>query len=399
MWNVNLPNKSFTLHFTHSTEPGYSNFAMAQDLLLNPLHQQSGATFQSWQDWIVPWRFTGLDAEYQAVRQNCGLIDWSTMDLIGVRGADRIPFLHNLLTNDIKALKPGSGCHAGLVSPTAKLLADLIVLADAEAHWLLVDGSRTETVLKTLDRYHITEEVTLHGQTTQQAVFALQGPNSLSVLQRILNVQLRFQRPLDHVMVKSESTPVRLVAHSPTGEPGVVLIVLAEQAAWLWDLLSQRGRPHGLVCVGWEALNTLRIEAGIPWYGVDMDEESLLPETGLEAHAVSDTKGCYVGQEVIARLQTYGSVSRKLMGLVCEGQVVPQANDPITSARGGSAFGGKDGERLGTITSACFSPTLGKPIAMGYVKRPFYEVGTRVTVMRGEQALPATLVKRPFIKQ
>jgi folate-binding protein YgfZ len=186
-----------------------------------------------------------------------------------------------------------------------------------------------------------------------------------------------------------EDVPVRLIRHSVTGELGAILVVLAEHAAWLWDWLRQRAQPQGLTPIGWEALNVLRIEAGIPWFGIDMDETNVLSETGLEEQAVSDTKGCYVGQEVIARLQTYGSVSRKLMGLACEGLRVPQPKDPIT----------KGGDALGTVTSACCSPALNRPIALGYVKRPFYEAGTLVTILHEGQTIAAQVVKRPFINK
>ena len=199
-----------------------------------------------------------------------------------------------------------------------------------------------------------------------------------------------------------------VLAHSITGSPGFLLVTPAERAAWLWEHVLQLGRAQGVRPVGWETWNVLRLEAGIPWYGVDMDESNLLPETGLEARAVSHTKGCYVGQEVIARLLTRGSASRKLMGLVCEGNDAPGVNDPIFSAKSGSppatksegrvsAPGGKDSEDVGEITSACFSPMLNRPIAMGYVKRPYYAAGTAVTVMCGPQATPATLVNPPFV--
>jgi folate-binding protein YgfZ len=103
-----------------------------------------------------------------------------------------------------------------------------------------------------------------------------------------------------------------------------------------------------------------------------MDETTLLPETGLERETVSMTKGCYIGQEIIARVDTYGSLSRKLMRLICEGSTVPQPHDPIL----------KEGTTIGEITSACFSPTLQRPIALGYVKRPHYEADTPVDVAR-----------------
>ena len=356
---------------------------------------------------------TPLD-EYQAVRNHAGLIDYSTWGVVEVRGADRVTFLHNLLTQDIKTLAPGMGCEAALVTPTAKLLADMVVFADADVHWLLALRRRVDTVLKTLERYIITEDVALQDRTTTHAILALQGPTSQEILEDVAapQVLLRPEKSRSDFQDSVPDPPAFLrkqeggsrgktnrgashqriqdalvLAHSITGSPGFLLVTPAEHAARLWERVLQRGRAQGLLPVGWEALNVLRLEAGIPWYGVDMDESNLLPETGLEARAVSQTKGCYVGQEVIARLATHGSVSRKLMGLMCEGNDLPAAKDPIL----------KDAERVGEITSACFSPALKRPIALGYVKRPYYEAGTTVTVMRGTQTIPATLVQPPFV--
>lgn len=361
---------------------------MAQELLLNPLHRQAGATLGVWRDWNVPVHFGDPLREYRAIRQQASLIDWSTKGLIEVRGADRVGFLHNMLTHDIKALTPGSGCHAALVTPTAKLLAEAFVLADADAHWMLIDRSRAEIVRTTLEHYLISEDVTLQDRMGQHAVLALQGPRSLAVFEQVLHRPLPPQKPFDHVEVMLDEVPIRLIHASITGELGVILVVIAEQAAWFWQKLMESGMPAGLLPVGWEAMNVARIEAGIPWYGVDMDQMNLLPETGLEERAVNYTKGCYVGQEIIARLQTYGSLSQKLMGLACEGSLAPDANEAIL----------KDGQPVGKITSACVSPALSKPIAMGYVKRPFYEPGTRLEILHEGHRLLATVVKLPFVK-
>ncbi len=336
--------------------------------------------------------------EYQAVRRHAGLIDCSAWGVVEVRGADRVAFLHNLLTQDIKTLASGMGGEAALVNPTAKLLADLVVLADVDAHWLILPRSRTDTALKTLEHYLIAEDVTIHDRTSTHVILALQGPATEGILQEMAGATLATLPALAHQMVTIQDVPVRAVAHSITGSPGFLLVTPAEHTARLRDYLLHDGRAKELRRVGREALNVLRLEAGIPWYGVDMDESNLLPETGLEARTVSQTKGCYVGQEVIARLATHGSVSRKLMGLICEGQEVPQPKDVIMSAGGGSDPGGKDGQPVGEITSACFSPALKRPIALGYVKRPWYEVGTTVTIARGDQMSSATLVSLPFVQ-
>jgi folate-binding protein YgfZ len=298
--------------------------------------------------------------EYQAVRTRVGLIDASFLGVVRVGGADRVAFLHNLLTQDIKSLTSGSAASAALVTPAGKLISNMIVWAEAEAHWLITSRARVDALRTGLEHYLITENVTLDDQTDAQAILALQGPASQALLTGI---------------------PARAVPYSLTGSPGSLLMSPAGGSAALQQNLISRGA----VRVGLDTLDVLRIEAGIPRFGVDMDESNLLPETGLQIHAVSESKGCYVGQEVIARMATYGSASRRLMGLVVDAPQTPEAGDPITL----------NGEPVGSVTSACFSPALNKPIALGYVKRPHYQPGARVEVMRAHP-LPATLVTPPF---
>jgi len=324
-----------------------------------------------------------IEEEYRAVRTHAGLIDWSTQSLLEVRGADRAFFLHNLLTQHITQLAPGSGAHAALVTPNAKLLAELLVLADEQAHWLLTDRSRVETVLKTLERYVITEDVSLHDRSADVALLALQGPDTAAILRHHFGCSLALQLGTHTRCIVDDAT-IRIVAWSLTGEPGAIMVVPSDRAGSVWE----RVRAQGATPVGWEAFNVVRLEAGIPWFGIDMNEECLLPETGLERTAVSDTKGCYVGQEVMARLQTYGSVSRKLMGMVCESSTVPAPGDAIE----------QDGQRVGEVTSACASPALKQPIVLGYVKRPHYRVGTAVEIRHATGPIAAQLVELPFVR-
>ena len=318
-----------------------------------------------------------LEQDYRAVQQRAGLIDWPAWGVVEVVGADRATFLHNLLSNDIKTLTPGRGCRAALLTPTAKLIAELLVLAEVERHWLLMPRVCIASALAALDHYLITEDVTLADRTDAWTLLAIQGPNSSKVASALLDASMP-EAEGSRIIV---GNGLRMVTHSITGLPGLVLMVPPKEAAATRTRLRNDGRQHGLVPVDWEAVNTCRLEAGIPWYGIDMDETTLLPETGLERQLASFTKGCYVGQEIVARLDTYGSLSRKLMGLVCEGTVVPQRGDEIR----------KDDQPVGQITSACLSPSLQRPSALGYVNRPHYEGDTTVTVLRQQHTIGATL--------
>jgi len=361
---------------------------MAYPLLLHSKHHDTGVTYEVLGDWVVPWRFGSFAAEYHTLHDGVGLIDYSTQALIEVQGADRVSFLHSLLTNDIKRLTPGTGCRAALLNPNATLIADCLVMADPSSLWLLCDANRAAIVTQALERHLFSEQVTLVNHERAYAVLALQGPAAMEVVKPLFGSAVSLPHPGDHVTVPLHHTTLRMIHHRLTTAPGILCVIPADEALMVWKFFTQRGQPLGLRRVGWEALNAARIEAGTPWFGIDMDESNLLPETGLEAVAVSDSKGCYLGQEIIARMQTYGSANKKLMGLLLGGDQVPSAGDRMV----------RDGDEVGWVTSACHSPALDRPIGMGYVKRGSYEPGTTVEILRGDHRLPATVVVRPLVK-
>lgn len=367
-------------------------------LLLHGKHAGPTTVYEPFGPWIVPWRFDAFEEEWAALRRGVGLVDYSTQALIECRGPDRAEFLHRLLSHDIRRLAPGTGCRAALLTATAKLTADLLVLAGADAHWLLCDLTRAETVAQALERYHFAEHVSVANHERRYAVLAVQGPRAMELLASAAGDAPALAAPGDHVEVElaglrlyrtvgSESLRVRVIRHSLTGGQGILCLVDAERADAAWDGLQRAGASVGLRLVGWEALNAARIEAGLPWYGIDMDDTTLLPETGLETVLASDAKGCYLGQEIIARMQTYGSPSKKLMGLVLEGRESASAGDRIV----------RNNEEVGRITSTCRSPALQRPLAMGYVKRGSYEPGIAVEILRGGTRLRATVAARPLI--
>ena len=354
---------------------------MPYPLLLHSKHRETSVTYEPFGEWLVPWRFDSLETEYETLRTGVGLIDYSTQALIEVRGKDRASFLHNLLSNDIKRLAPGQGCQTALLTASAKLLAPLLVVAEAEALSLLCDANRAALVCQTLERYRFAEDVTLTNHERREAVLALQGPRTLQVLLPLLGVSDGLRQPGDHASCSFHGVPLRIIRHALTGQTGALCLCPAEHAERLWTQLTQR---KDVTRVGWNALNTARIEAGIPWFGIDLDEASLLPETGLAGQLASDTKGCYLGQEIVARMQTYGSASRKLMGLLFDGEQVPEAGDALE----------QNGKEVGEVTSACFSPTLKQMIGLGWVKRGFYESGTQLELLRAGERLPVIVAER-----
>ncbi|MBI4597075.1 MAG: aminomethyl transferase family protein [Candidatus Omnitrophica bacterium] len=368
------------------------------------LHGRLGPTvnYAPLGSWLLPWRIGDGQAEYAALQQAAALIDYSTLAAIEVRGADRVSFLQRLVTNDVARLAPGQGSPAALLDANGKMLAVFLILMDQEGLWLLCDVERAALITPLLDRYLFTEEVKVLNHERRWAALAVQGPKALPFLRELTEAApkppvnsgakegeaaLSLMASGDHLLATLEGNPVRLIRHGITGGDGVVLLVEANTAEHTWQFLRDRGQNFGLRVSGWEALNIARIEAGIPWYGIDMDASNLLPETGLEATHASGTKGCYIGQEIVARLSTYGSPNKKLMGLVLgEGASVPASGDEILHEQ----------ESIGRITSGCYSWRLKRPIAMGYVKRGRDEPNTPVQILHGQTRCHATVVRRPI---
>lgn len=362
-------------------------------LLLHGRHAPTGSlppVYEPFGPWLVPWRFSSLEEDYTAIRDRVGLLDYSTQALIEVRGTDRVAFLHALLTNDVVRLQPGQGCRAALLDPSARLLAECLVLSDPETVWLLCDLERAGVLMQTFERYQVSEDVTFTNHERRWVALALQGPRTFDCLHGLLGrpATTRLAEPLDHGVVEWQETAIRLIRFSLAGQPGCLCLLPAESAWAAWQHWLHAGVALGLRPVGWEALNVARMEAGVPWFGLDMDETNLLPETGLEATLCSETKGCYLGQEIIARMRTYGSPSKKLMGVLIERAQVPAAGSRLE----------RDGLDAGSLTSACLSPALNRPIALGSVKRVAYEPGTRVEVVGADWRAPATVVALPFLK-
>lgn len=354
------------------------------------LHGKLGPTvrYEPLGPWLVPWQLGAEthEKDYRALRDAVGLIDYSTQAWLEVRGRDRIDFLQRLLTNNVAALKPGGGCRAALLTPNAKLIATCLVLADADLIWLACDLPQAAALAEALERYHFSEDVAITPHERRFGVLALEGPRAAEAVSQLTATRVALTRPGDHQTVALGDGPARLIHHSLTGGEGIWCVVEAERLESIWRWLTDQA-PAGLRPVGWEVLNTARIEAGEPWFGLDMDASNLLPETGLAAVLASETKGCYVGQEIVARMGTYGSAGQRLMGIVLDEAVPASPGDRLM----------RSGDDVGRVTSSCVSPVIGRPIALAYVKRGSYEIGTRIEINSGEDRFSATVVPLPFI--
>jgi folate-binding protein YgfZ len=342
--------------------------------------------YQDFGPWLVPWTFSSFQQEYDALRAKTGLVDYSICAFLECQGADRVEFLHRLLTNDLRRLAPGASCPAALLNPQGKLIAELLVIATEHSLWLMCDVRQADVLFKTLEGYHFSEQVTLINHERRYAMLGLHGPALPEHLLRLWPHAPKLAHDGDHAVMSWDGVPLWLLRYAPLGgkDPDLMVLAPAEEAVKVWHRLSRQIEP-----AGWEAANAVRLENGCPWQGIDYDETTLLGEVGLDRILVSGTKGCYIGQEIVARMETYGSPSRKLMQLITGGpaDAVPQAGDQIMRAH----------EPVGRVTSGSRSPKHGHPIAFGYIKRGANDSGTALEILRNDQRLPAAIRENALV--
>ena len=356
-----------------------------QQSSLYAVHQAFGATFTEVAGWTMPANFGHVETEYQAVRQAVGVMDLSHRSLIRMTGSHRQRFLQAMVSNNTENLEPGQGCYATFLTNRGKLVADFVVYADTDCYWLDLEPGLAQALINALDFFIIADDVTLTDATAQWGLLSLQGPDADELLTLACGQEIPFLPRFSHTMCRLAGHDVRLIARSHTGEEGYQLLAPMAALPALWEALWAHRHTCELHAVGLDALEILRIETGIPLFGRDMTEDTIPVEANL-TDAISYTKGCYVGQEVIARLDARGHVNRRLMGLRLEGDVLPQAGDVIVSPE----------REVGWVTSATFSPALQQPIAMGYIRREVYEPGTALTVQSADTTIAGKVVELPF---
>jgi folate-binding protein YgfZ len=360
---------------------------MAERTLLHEQTSAAGAVFVEEAGFLVPAHFGDAEAEYNAARTAVVLVDQSPRSRIEVRGADAARFLHNLTSNDILHLPPGGGCEAFLTTAKAKVIAYLLIYRHAshvEPPGFSLDGApgAADKVIPYLDRYLISEQVEFINHTTAFAQMHLAGPRGAALLEQILGDANLPAGALQHTAVRFGGKDKSwLRRHDRLGLPGYDLVCPAEQAANIWQRLIQAGARQA----GREACEILRIEAGLPREGADIDENTFAPEVGRIAETISYTKGCYLGQESIVMARDRGQVNRTLVGVRLPGGPVPHDSRLFA-----------DDKEVGRVTSSVHSPRLGIGLGLAYVRRGQQEPGTKLEVDVAGKRAPAEVVKLPL---
>ena len=359
------------------------------DLSLHEFHVGAGGHFGEVNGMEVVAHYGDALAEHAALRESAGVADLSLRGRLCLTGAERKRFLHGQVTNNVLDLGVGEGCYAALVTAKGRLQSDLNIYSLAQELLLDFEPGLSGAIAQRLENYIISDDVQVADVAPYYGLLTVQGPKSGMVLTS-LGCGINLPAKLLAVLSASDAALGEIYCvNQPRGSTiGFDLFVPAAALRTVAERLWAAVRNAGGRAAGWEALEMVRIESGVPRFGCDMDETNLPPETGIEQRAVSYTKGCYIGQEVIARIRTYGQVAKALRGLRLSDQLreLPKRGDKLFCA----------GKEVGVITSALASPAWKANIALGYVRREHHQIGTLLTVRSAGGEGEATIVPLPF---
>jgi folate-binding protein YgfZ len=352
------------------------------DLRLRGYHEVSGALFRKEAGWEVPMSYGSLDREVDAVRRAAGAFDFSDRAKIRVRGADRVTFLDGLVTADLKVLLPGTSAYALVLDEVSHVLGDLRVTALVDAFVVDIEAAQKDALLSYFQKQIVSDDVTLEDLGFCGHI-EVHGPLAPRVASVALGVDVQSLSVDEHTTFPLDRHHSGYASRVNTvGECGYAIWTPGESLEIVWAALIQ----NGAVPVGREALEVLRIEAGRPRFGVDMTEKTLALEVAPEG-VISYTKGCYRGQEVVARGTYIGQVKRRLVGLRIDVDVPPSHGDIVRT----------EGAEIGQVTSGCWSPTTGWVIAIALLRMDQVRSDGQMFVDHHGWDLRASLHALPFV--
>jgi folate-binding protein YgfZ len=375
---------------------------------LNPLeeiHRRGEAEFQAYADVQIVSTFGQPQAEYSAIRKGCGLIDLPQRGILKVYGKDRLGLLNRLLTNQLvprsgPPLSAGGGVYSFLLNNKGRIVADMNVLERGD-HTLLETDLRNLTTLQTaLEKFVFSEQVRFEPATQTLHQIALHGPKAQEILAELAPGFAPLP-PLGSAALRMVETDMVVWRDDPAGVPGYFLILATGDVERIWTNLLTRFAVTGVEQaqpakrriwpVGWAAFNATRIEAGRPIFGIDFDDTVLPAETAQQDRAVSFTKGCYLGQEIVARMQSRGQIARMIVGVRMSDDALPMAASPVYD---------EQQNQVGVVTSSTMSPVLSNSaICLAMVKKQFAEAGTAVRIPAEGSIRTSQVVELPFLKE
>lgn len=359
-------------------------------LARSPLHERHaalGARFVPFAGWEMPLQYRTITEEHLAVRRAAGLFDVSHMGEIEIKGPGALGTIQKVTTNDAERLPPLQAQYSLLCLPSGGVIDDLLVYRLApECFLLCVNAANTAKDLQWLGE-QATPQSEVVDRSREYALLAVQGPRATEILAAVAGNKIVAIPRFGCVQVTLDGTSVLCSRSGYTGEDGWEIFCPWSLAAGVWDLLLDAGKPYGLLPAGLGARDTLRIEAGLPLYGHELDTTTTPVEAGL-GWAVRCEKPAFVAREVLCDQKAKG-VARKLVAILLTEPGIPRQGYPIV----------KNGQAIGAVTSGCKSPVLGAGIGLGYVASAEAKVGNRVHVQIRHRLVPATVVERPFVRR
>jgi folate-binding protein YgfZ len=360
-------------------------------LVLHEFHQRLGAQFSELNGAEMVADYGDWPAEYRALREAAAIMDLSFRGRICLLGNDRVRFLHGQVTNDIKRLGVGQRCYAALTTAKGKMESDLNVFNLPDELLVDFEPGLTQKISQRLGKYIVADDVQIADVAPHYGLLSVQGPKAAEIVRAagFANVP---EKEGAIVKIPDATLGEIYLANQPrvfAGKFGFDIFVPNQSLGAAMDKLIAAVKSVGGGACGWRALETARIEAGIPRFGADMDETNL-PMECIETRAMSFNKGCYIGQEVLNRIHAIGHVTKELRGLrlADDLKTLPQKGDNLFHS----------GKEIGYITSAVKSPALSANIALGYVRREANQMGTELALKTTDGESAAKIVQLPFVQ-
>lgn len=371
---------------------------------LTEKHIALGAKMAPFAGYNMPISYTGIQEEHHTVRDKVGVFDVSHMGEFIVRGKQALELIQHITTNDASKLGIGQAQYSALPNEHGGIIDDLLVYrlpedncADGErAYMLVVNASNIEKDWNWVNAHLEPNAEFIRGFDTkvinisdQTSLIAVQGPKALQTLQPLTGIDLSRIKYYNFAKGKFAGFDnVLISATGYTGAGGFEIYVDNKQAAAIWDAVFEAGKTLGIAPIGLGARDTLRLEMGFCLYGNDIDDTTSPMEAGL-GWITKLGKPSFIGKSIFEAQKAAG-LSRKLVGFILEDRRIPRHDYAILDAQG---------QNIGKVTSGSQSPTLGKPIGMGYVQTAYSSPGSEIFISIGGKSLPATVVKLPFLQQ
>jgi folate-binding protein YgfZ len=336
------------------------------------LHRSAGAEISEYFGALLPSDFGDFTAEYAAARCAVALVDTNFRAFFSFSGPDAQRYVNAVLTSNVRDLTPGQGAVGLLLTPQGHILAEVETLALADSILAASHAMVRERTFSTLDKFIIMDDVTLEDVTPSTGTVDLVGPLAAAMILEETGVDIASQSAGTHMEATLGSIPCRIIRRTWVDRPAATVVVARECLAALWKMLASRVRAHDGAPAGMEALNSIRLEGGTAWFGHDYDDKNIPHEAGLEYSHINYEKGCYVGQEIVVRVKSRGHANRRLTELQFLAATTPTPGTKLLTP------GNVGASEVGHVTSAGYSPLLGQPIGIGYLRREHSAIGTQL---------------------